>query len=243
MYSKYISVSRRMALRSSRVERVANRVQLAERCRNSLSLLRSTFFALPRVAFARSSRRSQLPRPRFVLRRSRRPRSRPRRNRAAPRSRRNSLADLVPFLLLARGAQSASISTCSTSRARSHWPAKFATSASDAAVLEHPLTCAGKFSRSSPLVGQSHQLLVRHRRPQKIRQPRRQRIFVDERILLIVGGRVAASSMRNRNRGEASTATIARPMPASNVCARLVDRFPWPWRLTASRSCSSTGRR
>ena len=134
-----------------------------------------------------------------------------------------------------------SISICSMSRDRSHCPAKLSESASDRGSLSIRSTCADKFARSSPRSASSSSSssgIVDHRKYDN----REASEYSSMSGYFSVAGPGAAPSTRKMNRGEASTATIVRPMPVSNVWPGVVYSF---FESATSRPivASSTGRR
>ena len=84
-----------------------------------------------------------------------------------------------------------------------------------ARIGEHPLELGVEILAKLAAIGQVEQFLVRHRGPEEIREPRGEGMLVDERMRLALryGGRRLPRGTRNR--GDASTATIAWPMPSS----------------------------
>ena len=109
--------------------------------------------------------------------------------------------DLVKLLLLADGSNRIDVHVLDVAGPQP-LAAEIGHQSIGTAVVQHPLNLSGQIFTQLALVGEPHQLIVRHRRPEKIREPRRQCVFVDEWVFLIVGGwrRVLGSEQEPRRR-------------------------------------------
>ena len=95
--------------------------------------------------------------------------------------------------------------TDSMSRAWSHWPTKLRMNSAERGSASIRSTWARRFARSLCSAGQPDQLGVGHRRPEEVREPRRQGVFVDQGI----PGR--SSPARRPPRGRGTGARSGRP--------------------------------
>ena len=120
-------------------------------------------------------------------------------------------------------------------RISSHWPAKFSAIADAFGSASIRFTCASSTAgalQPAPL-GQRQQLLVRHRVPQEVAQPRGQ-LHVRDPVHPASGRSGTRSrSMWNRKCGDTSIAWIARAMPCS-------DRLPVAFASVTNRFSAAT---
>ena len=130
----------------------------------------------------------------------------------------------------------------SMSRAWSHWPTKLRTNSSDRGSASIRSTWAGRFARSSPLAGQADQLVVGHRRPEEVGQPRGQGVFVDERMPASAApGSAVLLAEQEPRRGQHGHHRLGDARLEG--LARLRRRPPRRCATSRSTVASSTGRR
>ena len=109
------------------------------------------------------------------------------------------------------------------SRAWSHWPTKLRTNSADRGSASIRSTWAWQVRAELVLAGQADQLVVGHGRPEEVRQPRGQGVFVDQR--------------------DTGPARPARPPPRGTGTAARPARPPSPGRRPPRRSAPPGRRR